>query len=318
MVNENEIRDVENKLEVRENGMIVVQVGLLVTLYFRGSRDPQVRDSVIQCIERYRTSTADTLRWVADPVTGRFRKIENSREKGAEDWIRGLSPGREWALHYRGGADAGQANAFSVEVLGSQDYGKNELSYFRATLPMTFFATHEGSFSNLVLEFCRIIRPDQGYGGLGILESPYPRIRAKHEPIVFEIAKRFPGLEVDYPTSHAIWLRQEDGIKGGNWLTILGDSWIEKLGGINELRSKLTGDFIISEYPGGVLIQAGSRPQMGDLEKGVILEAYARLAAVLKPIRIKHHRMFQHPGKDRFDKVASEAWLARFDGAPGL
>ena len=53
------------------------------------------------------------------------------------------------------------------------------------------------------------------------MESPYERIRTQYETTVYRIAKQFPGLEVDDPTGHCIWLEQEDGIKGGNWLTIL-------------------------------------------------------------------------------------------------
>ena len=41
------------------------------------------------------------------------------------------------------------------------------------------------------------------------------------------------------------------------------------------MRSKLSNDFRITEYPDGALIQAGLRSQMGDLEKGAIPELYA-------------------------------------------
>lgn len=43
MVNENEIREIETKLEVREGGEMAVQIGLLVTMYFRRSRDSHNR-----------------------------------------------------------------------------------------------------------------------------------------------------------------------------------------------------------------------------------------------------------------------------------
>ena len=316
MVDDKEVREIEGKLEVRDAGKIALQIGLLVTIYFKKAHDPHVQEALAACFDQYRALVGDALHWVAHPATGRFHPIQDGRVPSPAEWFRQLARGEEWAFQYRGGEDAGSANPFSVEALGVQDYGKDELSYFKATLPMTFFAQHQSTFSDLVMEFCRRVRPEQGYGGLGILESPYERIRAQYETTVYRIAKQFPGLEVDDPTGHCIWLEQEDGIKGGNWLTILGNRWLQRIGGVQGLRSKLSSDFRITEYPDGALIQAGLRPQMGDVEKGAIPELYARLAHVLKPIRITKHRMFQHPGENRFDKAASEAWLARFDTMP--
>ncbi len=48
---------------------------------------------------------------------------------------------------------------------------------------------------------------------------------------------RFSGLEIDLPWSHAIFLEQEDRIKGVSWLTILGKTWIERLGGEELLKA---------------------------------------------------------------------------------
>ena len=318
MVDETGIRELETKLEMRNHGKVVVQIGLLATMYFRNAHNAEVQRSILKCFDRYRAVAGDALRWVKHPRTFAFHPIDSAQVPSPGQWLNQLRLGEEWEFEYRGGADSKSADPFSMKALGVADTGLDELSYFKVTLPMTFFAQNVGKFPNLILEFCRQIRPDQGYGGLGILDSPDRLIAEQYEPVVYQIAKRFPGLEVDYPTSHSIWVQQENGIKGGNWLTILGDAWLQKMGSVQGLRGKLSTDFQITEYPGGALIKAGPRPQMGDIDKGVSPELYARLATVLKPIRIEKHRMFHHVGQNRFDKVASEAWLARFDGAPEL
>jgi len=79
------------------------------------------------------------------------------------------------------------------------------------------------------------------------------------------------------------------------------------------LRTQLSPEFSFIEYPGGIIIKAGPRPQIGDSEKGLIPKLYVQLARALKPIRITKHRMFHHGGPDRFDRPGSEAWLQRFD-----
>lgn len=306
------MQDLESKLTIRDGGAIAAEIGLMTTMYFRGTSIPAKRQAIAACFDIYRNVAGDNLRWVAHPKNGKFRSIREAVPSPSE-WLQGLAPNKEWAFQYRGGTNAEAPNLFSVETLGPEEYGRQELGYFKATFPMLYFAERADSFVELVLKFCRLLQPEQGYGGLGILESPFPIIRAKHEPIIYQLAQRFPGLEVDYPASHSLWLDQENGIKGVNWLTILGDHWVKAIGGIAGLKSQLNDNFLFEEYAGGVLIKSGARPQMGDLEQDNVPAEYVRLNALLKPIRIKRHRMFQHPGSDRFDQTASEAWLARYD-----
>jgi hypothetical protein len=129
------------------------------------------------------------------------------------------------------------------------------------------------------------------------------------------MAQRFPGLEAEYPIGHSIWL--EHGIKGVNWLTVVGDPWLDRLGGADAVEAglaSLDGRFIVHRFEGGVLIQAGPQPELGDAKHDRWPELYVKLAKYLKPIRITEHAPFHHAGPgSRFDLERSEAWLRRFD-----
>jgi hypothetical protein len=48
-----------------------------------------------------------------------------------------------------------------------------------------------------------------------------------------------PGVlgKVDYPAIHSI--DGASGIKGVDWLTVLADTWLEKLGGVEAVRAQL-------------------------------------------------------------------------------
>jgi hypothetical protein len=66
------------------------------------------------------------------------------------------------------------------------------------------------------------------------------------------------------------------------------------------------------------MIQAGPKPQIGDITTNRWPQHYVTLAKVLKPIQIKVHGEF-HRGdpsgvQKRMDHEASLAWLFRFDG----
>ncbi len=92
------------------------------------------------------------------------------------------------------------------------------------------------------------------------------------------------------------------------------------LGGLDYLRIRLGEDFKLTPYEGGVMIQAGPRPQIGDADANRWPQHYITLAKVLKPIQIKDHYPFHFGdsrGPARMDHAASLAWLFRFDGKQG-
>jgi hypothetical protein len=151
-----------------------------------------------------------------------------------------------------------------------------------------------------------------GYGGLCILESPNAYTAEEHEAVVRVIAERFPGLEVENRVAHTDWL--SGGIKGVNWLTILGERWIREMGGLVALRERLDESFGFYSYDGGLIIQAGPKPQIGDAKANRWPKHYVALARVLKKIQIKEHRPFHFAGPGKMDHEASLAWLFRFDG----
>jgi hypothetical protein len=103
------------------------------------------------------------------------------------------------------------------------------------------------------------------------------------------------------------------GIKGVNWLTILGDRWLKEMGGIEHLRILLDESFGFYPYEGGLIIQAGPKPQIGDAQANRWPQRYVTLAKVLKKIQITNHYPFHFGGPGRMNHQASLAWLFRFD-----
>lgn len=77
------------------------------------------------------------------------------------------------------------------------------------------------------------------------------------------------------------------------------------------MRAQLGEPFLFYEYEGGLVIQAGKMPQLGDTNRQLSIAEYERLARVLKPIRVTDHESF--PAWSGFDAERTAAWLARFD-----
>jgi hypothetical protein len=131
------------------------------------------------------------------------------------------------------------------------------------------------------------LKPYHGYGGIFLMQSPDSVVSQNSAKSIAAFAMRYPGLEIDAPISHS--LATVDGIKDGNWLTVLSLPFVATLGGSERLRAQLGDAFTLAEYGDGVLIVAGVCPEVGDRNRNEETPLYKKLAQVLRPIRIPSH-----------------------------
>lgn len=300
------------------DGRVVIRAALLATVYVLDPYTREVREAFASCCEDYFAHCGQHLRWAMDPEPGYMERFGSSKGSRPGAWLPDLGEENEFNLLYHGAEDERGASPFFLEALGDQRRPFEQLGYLRLAFPMFWFVEHSGSLVDVLLQLCRKLKPVSGYGGFGVIESHDRSISQRYAPKVYQLAQRFPGLEVDYPTGHSLWqLQGGGGIKGVNWLTVVGDRWLARLGGADAVQAALASldtRFVLHRFEGGIIIQAGQRPEMGDAERNVWPALYVKLAKYLKPIRITEHRPFQQGGAGlRFDKERSEAWLRRFD-----
>lgn len=304
-----------------DEGRPVLQVALLATLYFEDAYKREVREAVVSCCEDYFRRCGHRLRWALHPERRLMDRYGQGKASFPRTWLLGFGEDESFSLIYHGAEYDRGASSFLAHALGDERRPLVELGFFRMAFPLLWFADSAESFPEVMLEMCRKLKPVSGYGGIGVIESPDNSISSLYEPVVYGWAQKFPGLEADYPTSHSIWLLEgrggKEGIKGVNWLTVLADRWVEEMGGLDKIEADLSAldpRFSIHRFAGGIMIQAGPRPLLGDAERNAWPELYVKLSKYLKPIRITKHRPFQHGGAGlRFDLERSQAWLRRFD-----
>ncbi|MEJ2426854.1 MAG: DUF3396 domain-containing protein [Candidatus Thiodiazotropha sp.] len=127
--------------------------------------------------------------------------------------------------------------------------------------------------------------------------------------------KRFPGIDFQDGVQLSLQARSiHNRIKSINWLTVLCDALVEELGGLDAMRTALEPVCKVHEYPGGVVIQAGAYPQIGDTYRNDVPEAYRLVAHYTKSIRFESYRsgLFRVP--HNLDKgEETQAWIRRFD-----
>jgi hypothetical protein len=224
-------------------------------------------------------------------------------------------PDYSWQADWLGGRNPHEATEFALTALGEEG-PLPKLSYLRIVLPFDPNASQFAKFAEICLRLCEILRPYHGYGGLGFAVSADMAVEDQAQPLVYAMARRFPGIEVDKPWWHGAFL--SEGIKGVNWLTVLGGRWLEAMGGPERLRESLSEAFVFHPLERGLVIQAGPRPQAGDMNQRIWPSFYAELARLLKPIRVKDLGSFGSAGENRFTRETTTEWLNRFDKDPSF
>jgi hypothetical protein len=200
----------------------------------------------------------------------------------------------------------------SVSFVKSED--DKELSYHSASIPVSNGKgkLHFDFLRDCVLKWAKKLRPTHGLAGLTLLQDN------PTQPGMYPTLQRYPGLDIQAAlefsgAAEGVY----DRIKCVNWLTVLGDEIAEDLGGEFVLRNALEPECTLFPYPGGIMIQAGEAPRLGDVEQpeaAKLLEPYRKVAFITKRIRFMDYTSSLF----RVDKPlvgADEArkWVSRFD-----
>jgi hypothetical protein len=133
--------------------------------------------------------------------------------------------------------------------------------------------------------------------------------------------KSYPCLE--YEASGSYWSETRRGgyevPRSSNWLTILSDDNIVRLGGERAIRAQLTEGMSFIPYQGGGIIRACEKPALGNEASGGIPEGYRTAARIIKPIRFEGYQrgIIKTPkelnySKEQDLKVTLD-WIRRFD-----
>jgi len=286
-----------------KDGHVMLQVAQLATVYFEAPYRQEIRNAVASCCDDYLRRWGQHLRWALHPDRMLMDRFGAGKASNPQAWLPAMGEDESFELIYHGAEHERGASAFSLQALGNPRRPYVNFGFLRVSFPLLCFADGSGSLPEVLLDLCRALKPISGYGGIGVIESPDSVISSGYEPIVYGWAQRLPGLEADNPIWHAIALTKgreggRDGIKGGNWLTVLGDRYVVEMGGTDRLEADLRAlddRFLVHRYDGGVLIQAGPRPQLGDAERNLWPALYVKLAKYLKPLRVTRHMEFHCP-----------------------
>ncbi|ELQ6218632.1 DUF3396 domain-containing protein [Cronobacter dublinensis] len=304
-----------------KDGSPAVNLGLIMTVFFKDGHMPEVRRKMVECVDRfyaefkpYLKKTLPGKRWTAiteENYTRQKQAILDSTLGEIIDWT--LSSAIESYL----------APDYNILIVGERVFhNDDDRSVIKLTFPLSLLKEPDGKarYEGWLMWLCNTFAVESGYAGLSFI-LPYSRERMF--PYEYALAQRFSGVMVDslgtLEGGEAV-----EGLKGACWYTILGTPWLEKLGGAQRLTHRLakTPEISLLPYSNGVILRAGELPPpLGDMKTEGLPPLLVRVNQLIRPVRYDGHNglhFYSDYENLQFEKASSMAWFARFDDASTL
>ncbi|MGE6767944.1 type VI immunity family protein, partial [Serratia sp. NPDC071084] len=156
-----------------KDGSQAVNLGLIITVFFKDGHTPEVRQKMVECVERYyaefKPHLKKTLRgkkWTAITEKNNAKQRQEILDSSPEeifDWI--LSSGTESYL----------APDYEVFIMGKRIFhNENDRSVIKLVFPLSLLKEPEGKerYQAWLMWLCETFNVESGYAGLSFI-LPY-------------------------------------------------------------------------------------------------------------------------------------------------
>lgn len=300
-----------------KDGSQAVNLGLIITVFFKDGHTADVRHKMVECVDRYYAEFKPYLKktmapkWVGITEKNYAKKRQSILDSSPEEIF-------SWFL----GSEATDYHApeYEILIMGKRIFNnENNRSVIKLTFPLSLLKEPNGKirYQAWLMWLCDTFNVESGYAGLSFI-LPYAFERMF--PYEYKLAQRFPGVMVD-SLGFLDGTNSIEGVKGPCWYTILGNPWLEKLGGAEKLahRLKKTPEIELLRYNSGIILKAGALPPaLGETKTEDLPPLLVKVNQMIKPIRQDGHNglhFYSEHENFQFEEDSSMAWFARFDEA---
>jgi hypothetical protein len=298
---------------------IILKLCFAVMFFYQMSEDRKRQAAILDILDEHCAMTGNRYQWTRNPRTSKWKSLPHGMDSyiHPREWVL-TNPYYKWTLLYHGGMRASDASDVEVYSFNHGNTPKGDMtSFLRIHLPLSVLQDVPAIVER-IRSWSELLQPDHGYAGISLARSHgYERGDRDSASFEYRIGQDFPGIDVYDTVMHSLQLGKN--IKGVDWLVTLSDAFLDRIGGLATVRERM-GDLPVLEYKGGVVLQAGSLPQIG-LGDGqdVHFADYRHVAAIIEPLRQKNYRggiaetLIPEP---KFDQERYQQWLARFSPSP--
>jgi hypothetical protein len=295
------------------NHRVVLSVGFKASFYFWGGHTPEKRQALVECFEAFEALYGQHLQYAIDGETGRTLKLPHKKVPPLRQYVQTLDEDDCVAWYLASGEDDEAVPDYAISCLTERGWMDGDISFFQFQVPYTliFDQNHQEELLNLVLFCHERLAPLHGHAGLSTANI-YEAIL--WEPEQLDLARDFMGLYIDDNVTDS--LQAPNGHKGPNWLTFIGNTLTERLGGPAQFVLYCQRFGVEAKPHGkGFVIQAGEFPQLGPVDEPLPAD-YVRVNAALRPLRNGNFGSMGSgsiEGEMRFNRSLSDFWIRRFD-----
>jgi hypothetical protein len=286
-----------------------------IVVYFEGFGESLKSNApgILDFYDHAMALVKDDMKWVLINGEGRFRKVTRKifdlipfwlSPEAREPGIRGID--LQGGLDRNGRIDKGFSFYHSTR------------SHLRLTLPVEYMLEDLQRFVALAEAMVGRLRFATGNGGysvnmyLGGIDND--REEGGH---IHMLSHGFDGLDLGVPWDSAYYAKH--GLRTINWLTFVGDGVIERMSGRDAVKAALPQGIPVTDLDHGLMIQAGPRPILGDVNRQEDLGDYYRVGRALRPLALQlpaildpeTYRMEGY-GRDIGGGDNTERWCKRF------
>jgi hypothetical protein len=297
-----------------DDGVRLVSLTFGLTLYTERLFS-QVSDSVLRCHDRFlQLCPPDRLRFHATGNMRRHKPVTKRSPGMLKGWLKpGAAPRKDYFLELKDGRAYQDAPEFKFKIAagepGSVMHEYRNANILSMAFPAEWGLERTDEMQKLVLDLCADFPFISGHAGFSFECSRYEA--EESETFAWSQSMMHPGIDISRvpPDGKAVG---HDAVKGVGWLTMLGVSLVEGLGGRKKLREAMSKDAELIDAPGGVVIKARPEPALGDTGRGDDLPSYRNVYRAVAPlIEIAAERSLSLTlARDYVERT--EAWYRRF------
>ncbi|CAK8712875.1 hypothetical protein GMJAKD_02140 [Candidatus Electrothrix aarhusensis] len=245
------------------------------------------------------------------PVTSRALNMLST-------WLKPDAPSIDYiGLHLKDGKTYQDAPKFSFKVFakekGAVTYKAKDANLIAMAFPPEWGEKHAPKLLEFVHDLCSTFPFLTGHAGFSFECSPYEEEMA--HTYAWKKTMRFRGIDISRVPEDA----QTAGhvaLKGVGWLTILNMDFIQQLGGIDDIRRRLSEEVELVPVTNGYIFKAGKYPSTGDWNRKDFLQPYQDVYSVVKPlVEEACERSLYFNLDDDYDEIEDKMnrWYRRFE-----
>jgi hypothetical protein len=299
-----------------ERDLAILSVGFSASFFFWEGHTLEKRRALVECVEAFQAIYGDELSWGCDPDTWKTVHLADKKLPSFREYVNGLDEDDAVEWYVASGEDRAEVSKYALTCLTERGWmdGRMSLFYFQVPRGLIFESEHQKALLDLIFFCHERLAPFHGHAGFSAITTEQ---QIEWEPEELDLATRYFAL---YAGESADAQQAQNGIKSINWLTFIGNTLTERMGGPAEFV-KNCGRFDVRPQPhgSGFIIRVEDYPQLGPVDEGVP-DAYIRVNNAVRPLRNGNFGSMgtgSTSGERRFNRCTSDLWIRRFD-QPGI